>query len=320
MQNHISKIRKAAVSLLLTITILFSLPTLRASAQFVPVGDVLNTVTQNANTTGNIFSHSFQDIMKMGLDALAYGAGQLVLNQLTENTIKWIQGGFHGSPSFAVDTTQLEQDMLDAVAGEVIAQIKGIQTCTFTINYKDDLTDALLLSTKSRRKFPVKCPFPETLNLTAQGFYEDFNRGGWALFGMALEDSGNPYGVQIVTAQEMAARQKATKGKSDQQLSWSNGFVDLVDTSNCNYPAEILDIWDHPMVSDADRASYQKQYCKTTTPGNIVSTQLTKTLGMDMDRLGFADNMNKIIAALIKKITQDTVRATFGNSSSMTIH
>ena len=339
MKNYLSKIQKAVAVPVVATIIFFSLGASRANAQFVPVSDLAHTTVTTSHSLADVASMSFQNIMKMGLDTLAYGAGQLVLNQLTENTIKWIQGGFHGSPSFAVDTTQLEQDMLDAVAGDVIAQIKGIQTCTFTINYQDDLTDSLLLSTKSRRKFPIKCPFPETLNLTAQGFYEDFNKGGWGLFAWALEDSGNPYGVQIVTAQEMAARQEATKKQSDQSLGWSNGFVNLLDTSDCNYPGEIGSKVAIYNAAQADPASvtleeyssigsggiggvnqgsidtWNKQYCKTTTPGNIVSNQLTKTLGLDMDRLGFADNMNKIIAALIKRFTQDAVRATFGRGN-----
>lgn len=339
MKNYLSKIKKTTTISLIMVVVFFSLGAPRANAQFVPVSDLAHTTVTTSHSLADVTSMSFQNILKMGLDTLAYGAGQLVLNQLTENTIKWIQGGFHGSPSFAVDTLQLEQDMIDAVAGDVIAQIKGIQTCKFTINYTDDLTDSLLLSTKARRKFPVKCPFPETLNFTAQGFYEDFNKGGWALFGLALEDSGNPYGVQIVTANEMAKRSGETKKQSDQSLSWSNGFVNLLDTSDCNYPGDTgskvaiynaaqadpasVTLEEYALIGSGGAGSvnqgtidtWNKQYCKTTTPGAIVSSQLTKSLGLDMDRLGFADNMNKIIAALIKRFTQDAVRATFGKGN-----
>ena len=68
--------------------------------------------------------------------------------------------------------------------------------------------------------------------------------------------------------------------------------------------------------SDSDIKAWQKAHCKTTTPGKIVGDQLTKTLGLDMDRLGFADNMNKIVSAFLDVMTQKTLRAVFAKDSS----
>jgi plasmid maintenance system antidote protein VapI len=61
----------------------------------------------------------------------------------------------------------------------------------------------------------------------------------------------------------------------------------------------------------AARNFYQKTYCKTTTPGSIIGNQLERSLGIDAERLGFVDNMNKIIGALINAIANKATDATF---------
>lgn len=340
--KHPHDIKKNWAVALVSIVMFFSFgsPRVYAFPVAVPVGDVLNVTTHASRLTLAGFSSAFQDIAKMTLDALAYGAAQMVLNQLTENTIRWIQGGFHGSPSFAVDTKQIEQDMIDAVAGELINRIKDLSVCEFRLNYVDDLTNALQLSTKKRVKYNPQCPFPDsvtTMNFYASDAATAINTFSWTAFGAALDDSGNPYSIQVATAQELAERQDEAKKEQDKKLSWSNGYADLVDTTDCNYPAEVANYvtsgtaggveqeWNGTEWVGTSGASdppnpatvkaLQKEYCKTTTPGNIVSNQLSETLGLDMDRLGFADNMNKIIAAVLNQLTQQTVRGVFGSGN-----
>lgn len=276
----------------------------------VPVGDVANAPTHFSSLAGNTVSQTFQNIAKMTLDALAYGAGQMALNQITDNMVSWIQGGFHGNPSFAIDIEQIEEDMIDAVAGDLINQVKDLSVCQFRVNYTDDLIDSILLSSKKKKaKHVPTCPVDLSMNFYASDAATAVNNFGWSAFGSALSDGGSPYSVQIATAQELAQKQADSKKKSDQKLSWSNGYIDLVDTTKCSYPASVGDNWAN--YSAAQKSQYQKQYCKTTTPGNIVSSQLTSVLKIDMDRLGFADNMNKIISAVLNQMTKKAVQGVF---------
>jgi len=151
-----------------------------------------------------------------------------------------------------------------------------------------------------------------------------------------LNDSGNPYGLQTITSKELAKKTADAKAKKTQETSWSNGFTDIKDLNDCTYPESIFATKDSlgknpqylymlpeereaeanrlntEMISDPDFIRKNKQYCKTTTPGKILEGQLTKTLGMDMDRIGFADNMNKIISALLDQVMSKAVRSVFG--------
>ncbi|MFZ2303217.1 MAG: fibronectin type III domain-containing protein [Minisyncoccia bacterium] len=312
-------------------------------------------VTAGATAAGaatNVAELTWSAVGKNLLDYAAYAAAQNLLTQLTNNTVRWIQGGFHGSPAYAVDTDQMFTEIADNIAGNLVLSIRNIATCNFSANYKDDLMNAVYLEPKKRDYVydnKAKCPFKENYDFKASDFYSGVSRFTWDAFGDALEDGGNPYGLETITAKEMAYREAEAKQTKSQKLSWSNGYADIIDPNSCNYPAEIFyaagdsspdgddvisgEAWgplrtrvlsqaqasqkNAELLSDPARVkALQDAYCKTTTPGKIVGDQLTKSLGMDMDRIGFADNMNKIIAAFLDQLTQQTIRGVFGKGNS----
>lgn len=357
-------------------------PVPRAQAQFTDFANLIENIVsaiENTTATGaTLVKLSWDTIGEHLLNAMAYNAGQQLLNQLTKSTIKWIQGGFHGSPSFAVDTKGIATSIADQIAGEMILSLRNVASCEFTVGYTDNLKNNVYYFAANRPytyNQKAKCPFDPNLHFTAQQFYDDFSKGGWDSFGAALEDGGNPYRLQTITAEELAAKEGAATGAKKEELSWSNGFTSIKDTNDCNYPSDIFyyageanpdwagftylnqglslyDAWsrannteyvpgdpsfpsdqaltdmayltkdqatalNETTFSDPARAkAMQDAYCKTTTPGKIVGDQLTKTLGIDMDRLGFADNMDKIVSALIDTLTQKTIRAVFGKGNS----
>ncbi|HBB44108.1 MAG: hypothetical protein UW27_C0007G0023 [Parcubacteria group bacterium GW2011_GWA1_44_13] len=305
------------------------------TAGSAPVAATAGTANVGINTAKLTWDVTGKNL----LDTAAYMAAQNLLSQLTNNTIAWIRGGFHGSPSFAVDTNEIFTDIADSIAGGLVLSLRNIAVCEFTASYKDDLVNTVDLSAKKRPYIynqRATCPFKEDYNFKASDFYSDFSKGGWELMGAALNDGGNPYGVQLITAQEQASREAKAIADKEKKLSWSGGFTDIIDATSCNYPADIFYYPDDfssggtgsmtqeeankknaELLSDPARAkALQEAYCKTTTPGKIVGDQLTKTLGVDMDRIGFADNMNKIISAFLDTLTTTAVRSVFGSDRS----
>lgn len=298
--------------------------TVIATALSVPVADAVGNITlgtiQGLTNVGN----SFQNIFKMELDALAYGVAQCALEELTNNTVAWIQGGFQGSPGFAVDVNKLFGDIEEGVLEDFSNQIKNLEACDFTIDFKYDLADAVETSATKAKKFPskIKCPFsPQTV--TATQFYNDRSSFSWQLMETALSDKGNRFGVISLTAQEATRRQVEAKAKEDQKLSWSNGFADMVETdpSKCNYPTDIYDSYlgftekanpaSSQYIGDAAMKFIQRESCPTTTPGKVVGDSLMKAVGAKQDRIGFADNMNKIISALINELATEATKGIF---------
>lgn len=286
----IFNIQKVLVLPLAIIVIFFSAGAPRANAQlFVPVFDSLHT------TQTTIFA-GFQDITKMALDTLAYTAAQTALDMMTQNTVSWIKGGFNGSPAFAIDPSKLFLDVANQVSGGLANQILGINTCNFSPNFNTKLANQVTLSTRSgaNAKFQdaIRCPFPAGAG-NAQGFYNNFNQGGWRAFETSLTDNGNPFGTALLTSQELAARQAETQSIKQQELGWAGGFLS---TQQCD---------------GVDSYTGQPILCHATTPGKIIGDQLNTALGTDSARLGFADNMNKIFAALIGQLTKSVTTGVF---------
>ena len=322
---------------------------------------VKNTTTAIESKSGTIMqtkTFAWDTFGKNALDYAAYAAAQKLLTQLTNSTVKWIQGGFHGKPSFAVDTKKIATEIADNIAGELVLKIRNLAVCEFTTTYKDDLVKATQIESKTRPytyDMKAKCPFKENLEFKASEFYAGLNTFTWDAFGSALQDGGSAYSVKTLTAQEKANREATAKAEKDKKQSWSNGFADIKNMKDCNYPPELYAQAGDPSPEGTDNCeipatetagfetgqtqkcltqaqaqqinterfsdpvnakAFQEAYCPTTTPGKIVGDQLTKTLGVDMDRIGFADNMNKIISAFLDMVMQKTVRGVFGTGDS----
>lgn len=226
----------------------------------------------------------FQDLGKMSLDSFSYAVGQCALQLLTDNTIEWITGGGNGDPLFATDLNETFLAIADRVSDGMATQIFGIATCDFTPTFKGDLISKVSLSTRrgatSKFDTQIKCPLQNS-----RDFYRDFSNGGWTDFENALSSAGNPFDVTAQTSQELYERQYEEMSLMEQQLSWSGGF--LPDTE----------------IGDYDVYTGLPINTQTKTPGKVISDTLSKSLGTDMDRLGFADNMNKIISALLTAAT-----------------
>lgn len=341
-------ITKKLLTLVLLVSILFpSLPAKRAGAyvdfaNLVPnvstgIATAGTVITTGAGSIAGILGTGWDVIGKNVLDALVYQVAQKILSALTDNIISWIKGGFYGSPQFAVDTQQILDDITESIAGDMIREIQDLSVCEFSVDFVYDLTDSVSLAAakKKKKSYTPNCPFDGNLTFGASQFYDDFNRGGWTAFSAALGEGGNPYDVQIATAEETLRRKQEKVSASDKKLSWSNGFTDILDTSDCNYPDDVLlainGVEAHidtatgdyvagvdPIPQEAVKA-LQKAHCKTTTPGKIVGDSLTKSLGVDMDRIGFSDNLNKIISVFIDKMSSAALGAIFkGDSSSGT--
>lgn len=339
MHTFILKNKKILVLPLLVVMLFFSVSIPRASAvpgAEVPTGDSTSWLTTIGQFAAKITADIALQASKITLESVAYIAGQLVLDQVTNNIVSWAQGGFNGSPSFAVDPNKLMMDTANAVSGGMVKQLTNLTVCNF--DGSDSTRTNLQKSvTQSSRKVAsnsftdqIKCPFTGN---QAQKFYTDFADGGWNSFKKSLSDKGNPFGVAVKTSQELAARTEEVTKIQTQKLTQSGGFLDMVDKNNCpSMPKEVQDAMDlkayaksagnteeelmnQGYLPEDAIASYQQSYCKTMTPGKMVSDRLGKATGIDMDRLGFVDSMSKITRAVMQGMTKVAMDGVFSSKS-----
>ncbi|MCK9344713.1 MAG: hypothetical protein M0P64_01150 [Candidatus Pacebacteria bacterium] len=292
-----------------------------ANVTSVPVqnpGADTSTAETAGQTTGET---TWQTTIKGFLDCVVYKAGQIALDKLTDQTITWIKGGMNGSPYYAIDPAQFEQDLIGAVAGNLSAQIRGLELCEFDTMFKNDLANWLVVGSTGNAdlKFQktVACPFKQ---INASEFYSGAQAFTWQYFETALNDSGNPFGVSVVAQNEYTKQQAAEAARAKQQLDWGQGFLSVVDTSDCQWPDDMTEQAvvngasyndEGATLSETEIAAYQRAYCKKVTPAQLIQSQLTKSTESEWDRLGFADNLNKIISAFVTKVSNDAVKGIF---------
>lgn len=332
------KYLKFILILTLIITPVFSFHTKKADAQFAaivsgePFTEGLWIKTSIATTlTAGIDSGmaTWDTVRENWLNMLVYNAAQLMLNQITENIVNWIQTGFQGDPSFAVDPKRLFNDLADMVAGDLANQIRGLAVCDFDANFKLNLMNSLLLvqDQDSQLSRKLVCPF-DIIDVSScdsngqncrtispaqrvEAFSQRFTNGLWGAYEQSLRDNGNKFGVALTTRQELDRRTAESQKTQGDKLTQSGGFLDVLDMSSCAYPPEVQARLDSGEVNSGEKQAIQRTWCKTGTPGSIVSSQLQKTTGLDMDRLGMADNLNKIATAFIQQLARTAIEGIY---------
>ena len=286
-------------------------------------------VATNVSAAVNTTATTWETIRKNGLDWMVYQASQVLLNELTENIIAWIRGGFNGSPSFAVDPERFFNDLADMVAGDLANEIRGIAVCDFDADFRINLMNSLFLEPEQAKVAKkLTCPF-DAIDFSscdsngqncrryspaeqAQSFAQNFVNGGWNAYEATLRDGGNKFGVALVTQKELNNRKLNQQRIQEQKLTQSGGFLDMVDTGACRYPDGV----DVSTLSGSELKMYQRTHCPTTTPGKLIGEQLNKVTGIDMDRLGFADNFNKIASAFIQQVTRMAIQGVYKPSDA----
>ena len=118
MKNYSLPIKKLLAIPFLVTALFFTLGTPKAEAVVnVPTWDALSIWETIEQQLFDIAEELSLEELLISWDTVVYEFGQELLNQVTDNTITWIRGGFNGSPSFDVNPEQLLLGLADSVAG-----------------------------------------------------------------------------------------------------------------------------------------------------------------------------------------------------------
>ncbi|GIW68286.1 MAG: hypothetical protein KatS3mg099_234 [Candidatus Parcubacteria bacterium] len=118
----------------------------------------------------------------------------------------------------------------------------------------------------------------------------DFSQGGLAAWFAYVRDS-NPIALRFQLEDEISRRIAEEQGTEQTLLSWNQGFFSPPDLNACYGDGGILlsITANEPPLSD----------CLRVSPGSIIKDQLERVLGMNLDRLANADEINEFIGAAV---------------------
>ena len=221
-------------------------------------------------TTGVVVAKSAWEITKDVLSQIAFAAARQYADQITDSTLKWIQGGYHGKPNFNVKPEEFLDELIGSLDNQLVQKIRGASVCKFSLEYIDDLANDIQLS--SKKQFEPVCPFPQNFTLTGtevvgggvdflshsfeeqkdivKNFWTKTQETAsiasktamkeaktpvyWQSYATALSPDGNPYDQRINTFRRREEI-KAEKVKiQNDKLNWSSGYIDILSTESCD--------------------------------------------------------------------------------------
>lgn len=229
---------------------------------------------------GDINLESIPVILDFVWEKIGRQIAQKMIDDMVRSTVNWAQSGFDGNPAFVTNPEQYFTDLADGIAGEFIF---GSDLNFLCSPFQTQLRLALEKQYLQAPQF--QCTLTDVV-ANIEGFYGDFNQGGWdAWFSMTQNSANNPYGAYLAAQVELDSRIAQKLNIEREQLAWSNGFLSF---ERCD-GTEVID----PGTGKKECLGVKQ----TVTPGSVIQTQLDKALGSGLDKLVVADGIDQLISA-----------------------
>jgi hypothetical protein len=272
------------------------------------------------------------------LKKIARAASQVVLREITRQTVNWINTGFNGQPLFVRNPQSFFKSLADREVQRLTSTFRNRNNYPFGQSFIRGYVRA------TQRTFEQNSVYSLRNSLggyTPQQFYSDFNLGGWdGWLAMTQQPQNNPIGFSIEASRELSRRLAGTQQSVAQdirdELQQGMGFlspkvcvdpvgyippsgavISITEVENLalNDPISLInqmgitpeqaaaaigvsvaDLQDlneeqiASLIGAAQTAGYDQyvDQCRryeTTTPGGVVSSQLTKVLNIPTDNL-----------------------------------
>lgn len=224
------------------------------------------------------------------LDSIMIFGLRKIVDKLSDDVVKWINGGFDRAPAFATDPQSFFADVINDVGGEFITQIGAGALCSpFRLNIQSSLRVTVgRLQERSRDPYGGSCTFTNVIGNIQQFVNGDFLQGSWDGWYLLTQGASNNYYTGLVdTSASLSIKLGSELGVEETRLDWGNGFLSW---SECIDPG--------PGVP----ASQCKERGPTRTPGSMIESQLEKTLNAELDQLNLADEFDEILGALAGRL------------------
>ncbi len=223
------------------------------------------------------------------LDGIVTSASKVVISNLTQSIVSWINSGFQGGgPGFVTDPEAYFTDMADQIAGDFIfSNTKlGFMCEPFSIDVKIALNLGYNTRT-SKRNF---CRLSEIVQNT-ENYVKfttgDFSQGGWeSFFEISQNPANNAMGAHLISKDELRKAILEKRSAKVLELNFGDGFLSSRDC----------------LERDSNGECTKEGPIKT--PGATINDNLSNVLGTGFRQLELADEFNEIVGALVGQLVQ----------------
>ncbi len=274
-------------------------PTKALAQLTVPVGEV-PLAPAITNTSVQATAATEKEYI---LDGILKASMQVVISNITNSIVTWINSGFQGNPAFISDPESFFTDVGDQIAGNFIA---GTELGFVCEPFSLDIRAALAINYSSTYAQRNYCRLTDAIKNT-ENFTKftngDFSQGGWdSWFSISQNPQNNPVGAYLAAETELSIRTARGQSLKLLEANWGQGFL--------SYRECVLS---DPQTHEC------KEYSEIQTPGTVIEKQLENTLGTGIRQLELADEINEIVGALVGQLAQTVLTeglSSFGSGGS----
>ncbi len=286
----------------------------------VPVFDF--TVQTNTKNTADSAaeteaSTSSLNKNKTCLDAIGRAVAKILLNEMTQSMVKWINGGFDGTPKFVHDPVGFFKDIAKNEILEFGLEIDNPILFPFGKDFMKMQKQNFVKHFADNAKYSLNQAVADgNPGHTADDFKVNFSDGGWGAWAaMTQNTANNPIGFNIAASNEMEIRLDGTIKSPAQNLrddmATANGFLsqercatEAVQDSDGRLTGEL--VTNHDITRGEDARYLRKEsgarHCaqwENVTPGKIIAESATKVSGYQGNALLSVQDLNDAEAALL---------------------
>ena len=237
-----------------------------------------------------------------------------IIDYTVDMTVQWVQGG--GEPRFISDWDGFMKKAGELAFDSVIKEADLSDICD---PFAWQLRVALIPEGRFRRE-RVNCSISDIV-ANVQGFYDNFQNGGWLAYGESIKPQNNLYMQLVMFDDEINARTTFNEDQQRQKASAGQGFLSVSECTE-NDSQELYDICMSSGNGTPEECTAYGDQAKTctkeevTTPGNIVGKALGESVTSDQV---WAANIQSwtsaLVNAAINRVVHEGVSAMRSSSS-----
>ncbi len=209
-----------------------------AAVTSVPVAANGQTFAQ-AETAGNSLASLVKNCIEEGL---ALSIGRMLLAEMTQQIVTYIDSGFQGSPAFVGNPSEFFQNVGDQVLANALNSISegtfGIDLCS---PFRAQLLAGLEVNfgvgpINNYNNYYNGCSLAEIVG-NVNNAYQSFQNWN-AFLAISMNDQYNPYGAFLDTSNAIQAQATQQINVNASELGWGNGFLSQTDCTHNVYDSK----------------------------------------------------------------------------------
>ncbi|MEW5859126.1 MAG: hypothetical protein AB1861_17360, partial [Cyanobacteriota bacterium] len=253
----------------------------------------------DAANLGALLSKIGSDVAKWAKDMAREFLKKFLVHRMVQQTITWIQGG--GKPRFVTNWSSFMKGIGNEVAGDFLSKVSPRLCSSF-----GPLVRIALTPTNTAPETYVTCTLDQVM-ANVQDFYDDFNNGGWIAYGATLQPQNNFFGALMETSDLLTIKKAEEQEAKKSEVEAGSGYLGTQQCVKWEYVLETVPGNCDPATPQlcGGNATQEKRVCaeyKTTTPGDVVASSLSKATGANLDWIVNAQDLAALTNALLNSL------------------